>query len=38
MCEIERFVIGAMLVRVRWDRVWALGWLVRASAMEERSD
>jgi hypothetical protein len=38
MCEIERFVIGAMLVcvRVRWDRAWALGWLGRACAASER--
>ena len=32
LCEIERFVIGAMLVCVRWDRAWALGWLGRACA------
>ena len=36
MCEIERFVIGAILVRVRWDRTWALGRLGRASAASER--
>jgi hypothetical protein len=36
LCEIERFVIGAMVVCVRSDRAWALGWLGSTCVASER--